>query len=1360
MSPTSASTATEPESPGGIVDPDVKRELRLAVTMNGGVSLAVYIGGVAHEFNRLSRGVGGYARLLALFGYADPLPIIDVITGTSAGGINAAALALAQANRNGDLDLLKGLWIQHGQIGDLMRDPFHSGPASILKGDDYFYPQIRSAFKRLTEDYERATRSDSSPQELRPVDLTIPTTLLTPVDTYSVDDLGTEMVQPQHAGLFFFRGGTSAPVSEHGPKDMFSTERIKEDEETRFIDVTVEALALAARASAGFPAAFEPTFIPVRHGSKTPDDRPDMADYANWAHSGRKTDETNDLSRFAVDGGVLANTPTKPALSAIRRQEVASTMVRRVLILVHPHAEYARDVENVADDIDKPPTLVGGLAGVLRASGSVGSRTYVEEIQQQNDLALRWRDGRKAAMIQFSAATLADFLSKDGQPQPAWHLYRHMRLRRAAYISALHVREEFATPFAKLIEYAAEVLKDEDGDNGLSFLPKNPPSSEDFNQDEWRWGLHLAVGVASQTTDALRQLINAQSAIPEDRRDVVVGLAHAAWEAAVNGGIDLDRLGDEERKSEANAAGTSHNGTSETEKIRECIRKNLEDYASQMAPPRTPSDNAGAETDAPPELSAEPSPPLETSSATAEELPRGVKTIRILRGIAEKFRAVIDALDAPSATGEHGNGPRLGGAAEGDLSDNFGSLLEYHNPLRRAVDDNELLKRMLEIEIVSYVTAEHDVTDAMVPTAPIDFVQLSANIAQDFARDFTSDDKLAGMSLNRFGAFLKRSWRANDWIWGRLDAVKILMLILLTPEMIRGFAGNRTKENVVQEIAEGAFAGNLDLLSDLTKVDGKLHSLRSLAVTDVERAIAGNDAPMTSLASLAAYGLQVSVAKEDVKWLAGTIRDDREDGATGVETAEFLNRFDQLARSTDGYELLKLFADSRIGQEALAEQLPSDLMIRTAATAAATAVTAISSEKSGLTLASPVTKAARGMVALPYWVLTGLTSRGQIARAVATVLLALGVSLTALSLITDLPGLMSKLVPTVGIASLLTVLVYAAMRTQSIVHGAALLGLFIPLVAFAVEGAATEKGSRVVGETTVALVCVLLLLLWVIVVANLAPHTRSPVGTAFRAWDVVRSFVASYWVPLVSTLAVVFAVVLTFVFCGDSIAKWYDGSRLEWFVSNLVREFKSGPWNGDIQSWMTILLIVALAVGCAIAWRKSLRLRPSQRSGLPKRARLGDPAGLATAWSPVYGLIYIAIGVFLVPIFGADAPHWAKVASVVSLVLGLFFALVAVNLIPYLRERRLVKKLAAQFEHDVVPEDAQEIVKAWNRIGEYSSYLTKTKDPQKLSRHGERVLRRAQRSVRRRQRGRKAISSDRGPQPEAKSTRSTTEPTS
>ena len=75
---------------------------------------------------------------------------------------------------------------------------------------------------------------------------------------------------------------------------------------------TAVALGFAARCSAGFPVAFEPTFVPVdrRDAAVVDELRPDMGPYASW----REEDTAADRSRFVVDGGVLANTPTREAL--------------------------------------------------------------------------------------------------------------------------------------------------------------------------------------------------------------------------------------------------------------------------------------------------------------------------------------------------------------------------------------------------------------------------------------------------------------------------------------------------------------------------------------------------------------------------------------------------------------------------------------------------------------------------------------------------------------------------------------------------------------------------------------------------------------------------------------------------------------------------------------------------------------------------------------------------------------------------------------------------------------------------------------------------------------------------------------
>jgi hypothetical protein len=71
----------------------------------------------------------------------------------------------------------------------------------------------------------------------------------------------------------------------------------------------------------------------------------------------------------------------------------------------------------------------------------------------------------------------------------------------------------------------------------------------------------------------------------------------------------------------------------------------------------------------------------------------------------------------------------------------------------------------------------------------IELVQVSADTPNAFDRRRTGGEKLAGLQLSHFGAFYKRSWRANDWMWGRLDAVGSLLRIVMDPARLRRLAG-------------------------------------------------------------------------------------------------------------------------------------------------------------------------------------------------------------------------------------------------------------------------------------------------------------------------------------------------------------------------------------------------------------------------------------------------------------------------------------------------------------------------------------------------------------------------------------------
>ncbi len=85
--------------------PEPKNEIRIGLVLYGGVSLAIYIYGVVLEFLRVVRAWdledNDYSKILRK---ADSKIVVDIISGTSAGGINGVLLAkaLSRASRYDD----------------------------------------------------------------------------------------------------------------------------------------------------------------------------------------------------------------------------------------------------------------------------------------------------------------------------------------------------------------------------------------------------------------------------------------------------------------------------------------------------------------------------------------------------------------------------------------------------------------------------------------------------------------------------------------------------------------------------------------------------------------------------------------------------------------------------------------------------------------------------------------------------------------------------------------------------------------------------------------------------------------------------------------------------------------------------------------------------------------------------------------------------------------------------------------------------------------------------------------------------------------------------------------------------------
>jgi predicted acylesterase/phospholipase RssA len=302
------------------------RELRLAVSFSGGVSLAVWMGGVAHELSRLCASsplqraepaCGFYQDLLGL---TRSTPSVDVLAGTSAGGINGAALALALA-RGGDVAPLREVWLEHGDLDALLRPVTEVSPPSLLRGDQHLGAHLRRTLHSIAD---RADPSRAVPWAAR-VRLTITTTLTDAFgDPAWTDALGEPIGVNQHLGLMRF------------------------DHPALCSDGAADRLAVAARASASYPGGFEPASVPTGHDENDEPEfpRPSLSDVAQWSGSA-----------WGLDGGLLLNEPLDPILADVIGQPSGSE-IRRLLLRITPAPGAPRPP---VIQRDRPLSLLGTL---------------------------------------------------------------------------------------------------------------------------------------------------------------------------------------------------------------------------------------------------------------------------------------------------------------------------------------------------------------------------------------------------------------------------------------------------------------------------------------------------------------------------------------------------------------------------------------------------------------------------------------------------------------------------------------------------------------------------------------------------------------------------------------------------------------------------------------------------------------------------------------------------------------------------------------------------------------------------------------------------------------------------------------
>ena len=701
------------------------QEMRLALVFNGGVSLAVWMGGVAKEVDRFrsafypAQTTAGQQQAAAVVApYSELLDalrteiVADVVAGTSAGGINGAMLGYAVARRRSlegvTADAIRGVWERLGQIQNLLD---HKGaPRSGLNGD-FLFQGCADVFAVLTS--ESPKLADDAPAGMR---LTITATDCAgyPVQVDGVSGVDHRLELRFHAldrqSTVLFSNDLEGAVAELAAARGWSTlgPSIQTGASARDLIAgqAPSLLTRAARTTASFPIAFAASELPLKETiTGLDDDKTTLT--ATPSMSGVLTTRAGDAPlaasecRYAVDGGIWDNAPFEAVLKSIDRQPSGNPVDRRLLYVVYTDEEMAPPPGQAPPAPDEPPTLLASVAHTLTGPSNVSFADDLETIAHD-------RERQRARRTQFS------WLLRPGPP----NVFALVLQLLPAYAAQ---NPQAQPPDLISVTRAGGEGQDVASPNTAEeLLEKLPLSDWGATVTEWAWGIRPVQVAVDTARWLLRDVLGELSAQPDTYEEYAHDLIGARATLSQLAWV-LSDLAD-------------HHGLTERLKSQEqtVCGHAMTDFAREI---ETLHDV----------LVLLPTAPSDDESAT-------VASIALSAGGVDDIirRALATEIAAHTLSGDR---------RPHKVDYRFGVIRPSKRwPLR--------------------VEGEAGVDDGEAGNEPED-------------EEGHGRPQLAGIRYGHFGGFLRRSWRLEDWMWGRLDAVTCLVDALLDDTQIKRLTGGR-----------------------------------------------------------------------------------------------------------------------------------------------------------------------------------------------------------------------------------------------------------------------------------------------------------------------------------------------------------------------------------------------------------------------------------------------------------------------------------------------------------------------------------------------------------------------------------------
>jgi len=890
---------------------DYTQEVRFAVVMYGGVSLAIYINGIAQELLSMVRSTPEpkngksvptatvepgdlkgtqrvYKKLSHLLSderllaecralapkkgtdqscaaLADKLEklladadapqtrfVVDILSGTSAGGINAIYLAKALANDQ-SIDQLKQLWINEGDIGLLINDKnsvmgLHlenqKPPLSLLNSRRMYFKLLKSL-----DDMDGGDPRDKDYRSpyVDELDLYITATDIegAPVPIKLSDAV---VYERRHRNVFHFKYGSEEAMG---------------DPCNDFISENNPFMAFTARCTSSFPFAFEPMRlcdideVLATFRNYQGADQEKMKE--KWERFFSENTRVNGgqkicyTTRSFGDGGYLDNKPFTYATETLARR-YAPRPVDRKLIYIEPSPEHPEDevIKNA-----KPDAIENVKAALLDLPSYETIREDLERLIQRNvlinrlnrittavesdlDKATQWKRP-KMAEGEWETLDMAGMVEKFG----IYYLpYRRLRIaavtdQLAELIARVRNLDQDSAQF-----FAVRVLI-------RAWREKNYP---DYHQKE---GSTQQTGQTADTPEAGGTGKTAVNTKADDKKtdytanQLLVHYDYNYWLRRLN--FVRRRLDQLLKLNKLPARNESGDGVDEKRLLKEeaavldrldKLRDNSLKYADLTAEEKNSLHSflifvkcqlnliyrdlrkAGREIQSARAINGD-----DSVAGKINKISLGPDKIRFLLGLPQEFdstepdfsrlnedecvrratrlfddpifaKSFQDAADElreqikqrvvdPTWTSCRQLLRPTESLPEGDatcplpnpLSAHTNSVREYLWRYCSQFDDFD--------QITFPIAYGTDVGEAnvveVIRISPEDAVNLiNERREQKDSPDGTGRRKLAGTALHHFGAFLDRTWRQNDIMWGRLDGVERVITALLPDPINEG----------------------------------------------------------------------------------------------------------------------------------------------------------------------------------------------------------------------------------------------------------------------------------------------------------------------------------------------------------------------------------------------------------------------------------------------------------------------------------------------------------------------------------------------------------------------------------------------